>query len=605
MIDPVTRTPLYFGESGRRLFGWHHAAARGSARDLAVVICPPLGHEYVSAHRAVRHLADRFAAAGVESLRFDYDGTGDALGSDEDPCRVSAWCDSIDDAIRTLRRRAEGARIVLAGLRMGATLAALAASEHEVDAMVLWGPCVRGRAYVRELRALHLTGGNRYARTDNDSIEPGGFVVTAETQRELSALALNRVRPNARRVLVVTPDDVATDARPWAEWRAAGLQVETRSLPGFRDIFVLPHNTIVPRAAIDEIVAWTVRGAGTRSAAATDSRMSQASAEALSLCGGDCVDPRLDIRERIVRVSSDPPVVGVLSEPLERSGSSRPVLVMPNAGAAHHVGPNRLYVLLARELARAGFRCLRFDLPGLGDNITEHGEHAIDPYVEHAGRAVHAAASAALQVATRGGASTDRAIVLGLCSGAHTAFHAALELPDAPIVECVLVNPLTFYYKPGMPLDQAASSHYEEWQRYMRSVRSLDGWRKLLRDDVRLAAIGATVVQRFAAIGRNRTRGIRRRLAPNRAASRRRDDLDRDVRQIVAAGRRLTFVFSRFDPGYDLLMINARRAVRRHRKSGDVRVWRIDEANHTFEARHSRDEMIRSVTRHLMERYPA
>lgn len=611
MIDAIARTPLYFGESGRRLFGWHHSMNAAPPRDLAVVVCPPLGHEYVNAHRAVRHLADAYAAAGLEALRFDYDGTGDALGSDEDPGRVSAWRASIGDAIRTLRARSGAPRIALAGLRFGATLAALAACEHQVDVLVLWGPCVRGRSYARELKALHLTGGNRHARSDDGTIEPGGFVVTSETQAELSSIALHAARPHARRALVVTPEDAALDGRVWTAWRAAGVEVEQRTLGGFQDMFVFPHNTIVPRAAIEEIVAWTARDAGLRDRHARSSSASSGTSAARDSgadrpdCAGDCVDSRLGIRERVVRVASDPPVVGVVSEPLIAPHTDRPVLVLPNAGATHHVGPNRLYVQLARELARAGFRSFRFDLPGLGDNITEQAERALDPYVENASHAVHAAASAVLADARPHGQRGGRVIVLGLCSGAHTAFHAALDLPDAPIVECVLVNPLTFYYKPGMPLDQAPSSHYEEWQRYMRSMRSFEGWRKLLRDDVRFADIGATVVRRIAAIGRSRTRGIRRRLAPGRAVSRRRDDLDADVRRIVASGRRLTFVFSRFDPGYDLLMINARRAVRRHRKSGDVRVWRIDEANHTFEARHSRDEMIRSVARHLTERYPA
>jgi hypothetical protein len=43
--------------------------------------------------------------------------------------------------------------------------------------------------------------------------------------------------------------------------------------------------------------------------------------------------------------------------------------------------------------------------------------------------------------------------------------------------------------------------------------------------------------------------------------------------------------------------------VKRLRKRGLVTVWRVDDANHTFEAKRSRSEMIGLVTDHLTKRY--
>src|SRR5690349_12729915 len=86
--------PRFFGSRERPLFAWHHRASSGR-RDAVIVLCPPLGYEYMSAYRTWRLLAERLAALGFDVLRFDYDGTGNSAGVYEDPCRVDAWKRSI------------------------------------------------------------------------------------------------------------------------------------------------------------------------------------------------------------------------------------------------------------------------------------------------------------------------------------------------------------------------------------------------------------------------------------------------------------------------------------------------------------------------------
>ncbi|HEX8617256.1 MAG TPA: alpha/beta hydrolase, partial [Thermoanaerobaculia bacterium] len=171
----IARTPLFFGPDERSLFGWYHAPeSDGLHGDMAVLVCPPIGHEYVNSHRSIRHLTDRIAEAGIPAMRFDYDGTGDSAGGDEDPGRLRAWLQSIRTAADALRQLSGCVRIALAGARFGATLAALAAADFDVATLVLWTPVVRGRAYMRELKALQLTGATR----ESKELEPGGFLYT-------------------------------------------------------------------------------------------------------------------------------------------------------------------------------------------------------------------------------------------------------------------------------------------------------------------------------------------------------------------------------------------------------------------------------------------
>ncbi len=565
----TARTPLYFAPEERSLFGWYHAPDDGARGELAVLVCPPLGHEYVSGHRSIRHLTDRIAAAGIPAMRFDYDGTGDSAGGDEDAGRVAAWLQSIRTAMQMLRELSGCTRIVLAGTRFGATLAALVAAGSEVAGLVLWTPVVKGRAYMRELKALQLTGATR----DSPELEPGGFLFTDETQRDIGAVNLEEVVPKTPRVLIVARNDMPEETKLRDKWRAAGIDVEQVASPGYNEMYAPPHDTVVPAEAIAVTVQWVT-----------------------SLNGGEArpgnvqvrTEQRLDgIRESLVQFGDG--LFGIVSEPEQRAADSAkgPAILLNNGGATHHVGPNRLYVFIARALAHAGFRVFRYDLPGLGDSVIADPSRENDSYLPET-TAIISSAMDALQA--------DSFVCMGLCSGAHASFHAAREVENASFVESVLINPLTFYYKPGMSLNQSSAIHHEEWQRYLISMRTAAGWSKLLRGEVRIAGIFTTVYSRSRDILRGKLKALLRKKQQG-------DDLAADLRRILDRGRKLTFVFSRSDPGYDLLMINAGSIVKRFRKRGLVQLWRIDDANHTFEARASRTVMIETLTQYLATRY--
>src|SRR6188472_459160 len=123
--DPE-KTKVWFGPKPLPLYGWLSRPAGGVARG-GVVLCPPMGEEGRAAHRTFRRLAEALAEAGIVALRFDYDGTGDSAGLQDDPDRVPAWQDSIEAARQYLLDL--GAPTVAAvGMRLGATLAACQAA---------------------------------------------------------------------------------------------------------------------------------------------------------------------------------------------------------------------------------------------------------------------------------------------------------------------------------------------------------------------------------------------------------------------------------------------------------------------------------------------
>lgn len=139
---------FFFGPSSRALYGAFTHRNPGPNESTAVLLCYPLGVEYMRAHRAFRQLTTLLVRAGCDVLRFDYSCTGDSWGAGED-ASVPSWLDDIDWAIDELKDNAAARRVTIVGLRWGATLAALATRERtDIDHLVLWDPVVSGRTYL-------------------------------------------------------------------------------------------------------------------------------------------------------------------------------------------------------------------------------------------------------------------------------------------------------------------------------------------------------------------------------------------------------------------------------------------------------------------------
>lgn len=148
-------TPLRFGPPGRQLFGLH-VPAQGPRLGHGVVLCNPFGQEAIRCHRLYRVLGERLARAGHDVLRFDYFGTGDSDG-DDGAGDLEAWIANTVAADQALAERSGCARRSWFGLRLGATLAALASQRAPVPPrrLVLLDPVTDGAAYLEELRGTH------------------------------------------------------------------------------------------------------------------------------------------------------------------------------------------------------------------------------------------------------------------------------------------------------------------------------------------------------------------------------------------------------------------------------------------------------------------
>ena len=235
---------------------------------MGVVLCPPAFHEAVNSHRALRQLADQFARAGVHALRFDYGGTGDSAG-EAGRFRIGNCVRDVLAASEELRSARGLAQVGLVGLRLGASVAALAAAEcPELPFLVLWEPITDGSPYLQELRQMQRAWVDfeaqerPAARRLAGEHEVLGYPLPPELGADLEALALlPGVRIAARTLLI----DEGAGARTEELGRAlerVGSRVEhrrgdhgrvwTRELAG--------EQAPVPRALLAEIVEWASRG---------------------------------------------------------------------------------------------------------------------------------------------------------------------------------------------------------------------------------------------------------------------------------------------------------------------------------------------------------
>lgn len=479
--------------------GWLH----GAAGDTGVVLCAPPGHEGMWSHRALRHLADDLAAAGVPVLRFDYHGTGDAAGSDEAPERLACWIGNIVAAAAQLRARAGVRQVVLCGLRLGGSLAALAAEalagrNEAPAALVLLAPVVSGRAFLREMRALHVNWLNSMApdlasRAPREgTLEVLAYRLGADTVRALEGLRLDRrAGCPAPRVLVLDPwpGAASTVQALCAHYRAAGAEVEEEGFAEYAALMQSTENAAVPEQAWRRVAAWIRQSAATAAVIAAGQAVADAPGAPRPERADDTEFAVEGVRERAVWLDAGQQF-GILCMPAGVRHTAVGV-IFPNTGGNHHVGDGRLFVTLSRRLARSGVAALRLDLAALGDSPLARRRMSIPEVYAVAPREELAAAAEWMH-----GQGFAYIVLAGVCSGAFLSLHAALA--SDKVCGLVLANLVKYTWgeQDIATLGEADQPLALLWH----AARQPGNWLRLLQGDIRLLPLFKGVARRLRAL---------------------------------------------------------------------------------------------------------
>lgn len=580
----LTREPLYFKSANRSLFGWLHTPAAGAVAEIGIVVCKAFGYEAVCSHRTIRNLVDAAAASGTPVLRFDYLGTGDSEDLEAGADQLQVWTADVVAAVSELKRRTGVKQVCLLGLRLGGTLAILAARQtREVTALALVAPVIDSRRYLKELKTSQLVGSLAAKATRSDgqraaagtfpgSLEAGGYTLYPASSATLSQLNFNALEaPSVRRVLVIDRDDQPS-ARSWSEvMTGLGVQVDYTALPGYVGMLMsAPQFAVTPPAVIGTFSRWLepYRADGTLvtpPALPAKRPVPNTTMLQIAVPGGD---PASCVTERALWLGEDSALFGIVTEPRAGEARRRAVIFM-NAGADNHTGASRIHVSLAREWASRGYVALRFDLVGIGDSDTRSGRPDDEVFPPAAVDDMRAVIEL---VRCRYGIGDIT--IGGICSGAYHSLRAAAA--QLPVNRVLMVNPMNFFWDYRKTLqDVQLVDLVRDPGVYRDRLRSVKSWRRVFS--------GEANIRRFAAVHFYRVFLSLQPLLRDAARFfhiRLRQDLGWVLKDMDARGVRTVMVFSRGEPGLELLRVQG--GLSTERLSNRCRIHIIDGADHTF-----------------------
>jgi hypothetical protein len=578
----MSQQSFWLGKEGGATFVHLHLPRDQSEhRTTGIIILPALGHEYTHGYRALRALACAAAAAGFSVIRLDFRGTGNS--TEASGFGIDTWLEDIDRAREFLLKTIGLTGIVLVGVRASAFLVLESCQKEE--GIILWCPCSSGRSFMRELRVLQKLDASA---TGQPVLESGGLVFDEPLRRCIEELKISDKQSRIGHVLLVEKAGQHSGATLASVLRQRAISMQDAMSDEFATAFREPHNTCIPLKFIETAVQWL----STRYCDVDGSRAFSREGPAVST-----VLPSVfpEVTESVLRIKT-------LFAILTHTENSKSIVLMSNAGSAHHVGANRLYVSLARSLSEQGIDCLRYDLANLGDSVDlqtqfESGginptAEANTPYPETAGRDIETMISWARQQ------GYSRILMAGLCAGAYAAFDKARQQDLSLPIELILMNPLTFQWHDGMSLEIPSEySTIQQTKAYQSASRDWQRWKRLFTGDINywllIRHLFVSITIGFSVRSREFAQFLRLREPPR---------LTQDLLRIAASGSTLRFYFAEHDPGLEILRMAGERCLSALGKKNMLRIRTIKGADHTFKRVHERDQLIRAIIEDIGEK---
>lgn len=448
--SPQTREhPFFFRNAGERLFGvLHRPPDDAPPANCGWVFCSPFGEERGFAQRFMVEWARVLCEEGYWVLRFDYRGYGDSEGLFEEFTAEDHIAD-IQAAIQELQRRSGVPCIGLCGLRLGATLAARASlREGGKRALILWEPIVNGQRFMDEMlrwimaKEMANTGKapriraqlkEDLAKGTADVVLEGHPLTDAIYQSIVSLDLLSSEFPEHLPVFFaqISPKPQRSPRREIEALRDALAQRGEVDVEMMR---VQPPwiqgelYAVRPAAIFEPTLRW-IRSR--RNELALEGPLARSPANGLEegaldqMASGSPLPSSPGGIERLVRFENQRNLLrGVLHVP-DAPIPGRPALVMITPGFNCRTARYRLYLRLARDLARRGWMTLRFDPHGIGDSDGRLDHPTVrELYLTIENGLFLPDTAAGIDFLERE-CGIRSVILLGLCGGATTLVHAA------------------------------------------------------------------------------------------------------------------------------------------------------------------------------------
>ena len=274
--------------------------------------------------------------------------------------------------------------------------------------------------------------------------ELSGFPMTTKFAEELTAFDVSKVPaeawPAARprpATLVITRLPTGDEKTLSPAMTARGIAATVEERDGFNQMFDQPHLSIAPEPIFALMREWLTKDVAQRAAY-------PAVAAPGSLPEG--VTTRIGREGLIQETARYQQGAGGLLFSIE----TRPVGREPNptwqilltGRAVRHIGPNRIWVRYARELALKGYASLRLDGRSVGDSEGEG--NGMMPNEEYYQEHIYDDIENVMQIAVAQGAK--QFLMTGICSGATASYQIAWRRKDVKAI--VLLNLLQLRHDP-------------------------------------------------------------------------------------------------------------------------------------------------------------
>ena len=207
----------YFGDAGEpTLFGLLQRTSEARVHAESVLICYPAPQEMMRTYWTHKRLAEDLASLGIQTLRFDYSGTGDSLGATQG-LDIDRWKADILAAFRHLKVVTRCAKITVIASRLGALLASHALKDTGLHRLIAWDPVASGSRYLGVLELTHqamlAAEFNRYisVRDVAGTEQLVGFPFSNEARSQLQALAWTWPQRTTS-IHIIASDDAGTAA---------------------------------------------------------------------------------------------------------------------------------------------------------------------------------------------------------------------------------------------------------------------------------------------------------------------------------------------------------------------------------------------------------
>lgn len=546
------------------LFGYVHTPV-GPSAGTGVVIVSPFGRDARCAHMPMRIFADELAASGFPTLRYDHRGTGDSLDlPDDEGDALPDWLAGVQAAMVELRARTGVRRVVLCGLRLGASLAAVAGAG--ADGLILLAPVLNGRSWLRRLRfASGVVSDPSRQHMDGEALDCDGVCLSAATVAALDRMDLSQSEPASVPVLIAAQNKLVLD---YANDRVArGEAAQTIEFPGFKSLFLEPHSNLPPNELFDEARQWL-----SRTYAHLADRAPLAVFNGVPLAR---LQPPAAI-ERAVEFGAG--LQGVLCEP--RGGLREDYVVMfCNTGGDPRAGAGGFATQTARRLAAGGVASLRFDFGGIGDSPMPGAEVRCHVFETDRDADIDAAVAFCAEQGFR------TIVVIGVCAGAYHAFHAAWRHREVRGV--FAVSPVKLVWRPGDSLIFNGMLNPQAVKGYLDALLDIETWKRAVRGQLQIRPLALAIADRL----KNGIIGLVARLNRSAPLS--------QMRAFAGRGGRACVVMGLKDGSFDEVSVHFGVSEAMRRKALNTETVVIPDLDHGLTTQVSRDLAIETLLRWL------